>query len=110
VYAVIKTGGKQYRVSEGQRLEVERLVAPAGEAEPDDSYEVTFIPVLVVDGETVVSSPADLASATVSGRVIGEALGPKITGFTYKNKTRQRRHWGHRQRYAVVEITGISKG
>ena len=110
MYAVIKTGGKQYRVSEGQRLEVERLVAPLGEAEPDDSYEVAFTPILVVDGERVVSAPAQLASARVEGRVVGETKGPKITGFTYKNKSNQRRRWGHRQKYAVVEITGITEG
>ncbi len=103
MYAVIKTGGKQYRVSEGQRLEVERL---SGSAEGD----VEFTPVLVVDGDTVAASPAELAGAKVSGRVVGEATGPKITGFKYKNKTNQRRRWGHRQHYSVVEITGITKG
>jgi large subunit ribosomal protein L21 len=102
VYAVISTGGKQYRVSEGQRLEVETLTSATG--------EVTFTPVLVVDGETVVASPAALAGATVSGRLVGTSMGPKITGFTYRAKTRRRRRWGHRQRYSVVEITGITPG
>jgi large subunit ribosomal protein L21 len=101
VYAVIKSGGKQYRVSQGERLEVERLVAAEDGA-------VTFTPVLVVDGETVTSAPSALAGAKVSGRVVGEASGPKITGFTYKNKTRSGRRWGHRQHYSVVEITGIT--
>jgi large subunit ribosomal protein L21 len=103
VYAVIQTGGKQYRVSEGQRVEVER-VAVAGDG------EVTFTPLLVVDGEAVTSARAELAAATVSGRIVGEALGPKIHGFTYKNKSNQRRRWGHRQHYSVVEITAITKG
>jgi len=103
VYAVIKSGGKQYRVSEGQQLELERLAAPEDGA-------VTFTPVLVVDGETVTSAPTALAAAKVSGRVVGESSGPKITGFTYKNKTNQRRRWGHRQHYSVVEITGITTG
>ena len=99
MYAVIKTGGKQYKVSEGERLEVERVT---GE-------DLTFTPVLLVDGEDVTAGPA-LGSATVSARVVGEAKGPKIRGFTYKNKTRSRRHWGHRQKYTTIEITGISKG
>jgi len=102
MYAVIKTGGKQERVAEGQRLDVELL----GQ---DDGAEVTFTPILVVDGETVVTG-SDLGKATVSARVIGQTKGPKITGFTYKNKTNQRKRWGHRQKYTTIEITGISKG
>ena len=51
-----------------------------------------------------------LAGATVSARVIGEAKGPKIRGFTYKNKSRGRKSWGHRQHYTTIEITGISRG
>jgi large subunit ribosomal protein L21 len=96
---VIKTGGKQYRVAEGERLDVERL----------SGDDVTFTPVLLVDGEDVTAGSA-LSSATVSARIIGETKGPKIHGFTYKNKTRSRRHWGHRQKYTTIEITGISKG
>ena len=86
MYAVIQTGGKQYRVEEGQRLDVERL----GEAD-----EVTLTPVLVVDGDTVLATPAQLAGASVSARVVGAAKG---------------RRWGHRQHYATIEITGIKKG
>jgi large subunit ribosomal protein L21 len=99
VYAVIKTGGKQYRVAEGERLEVELL----GESGTD----VSFSPVLVVDGERTVTGSA-LEGAVVAGRIVGEAKGPKITGFTYKPKARARRRWGHRQHYSVVEITGIT--
>jgi large subunit ribosomal protein L21 len=77
MYAVVKTGGKQTRVAQGERI---------------------------------LSTPDELAGATVAARVVGEAKGPKITGFTYKNKTRSRKRWGHRQGYDVVEITGISKG
>ena len=101
MYAVIKTGGKQYRVAEGERLDIER-VSPEGE-------ELTFQPVLVVDGDTVVSAPGDLASASVAARVVGETKGPKIRGFTYKNKTNQRKRWGHRQQYTTIEITGITR-
>ena len=103
MYAVIKTGGKQARVAEGQRLDVELL----GE---DEGAEVSFRPILLVDGENVVSAPAQLAGASVSARVVGLTKGPKIRGFTYKNKSNNRRRWGHRQKYATIEITGISKG
>jgi large subunit ribosomal protein L21 len=99
---VIKTGGKQERVEEGQTLAVELLGA-------DEGAEVTFQPVLVVDGPTVVAAPADLSGAVVSARVVGEVKGPKIHGFTYKPKTRGRKAWGHRQRYTTIEITGISR-
>lgn len=102
MYAVIKTGGKQYRVEEGQTLLVEKL--------GQDDGDVELTPVLLVDGETVVSSPDALAKATVSAKVIGAAKGPKITGFKYKNKSNQRKRWGHRQHYSNIEITGIQKG
>jgi large subunit ribosomal protein L21 len=101
MYAVISSGGKQYRVEEGQQLEVERL-GTAG--------EVDLAPVLVVDGDRVLATPDQLAAASVTARVIGDARGPKIDGFTYKPKTNQRRRWGHRQRYSVIEITTISAG
>ena len=100
MYAVIKTGGKQYRVSEGQRLDIER---GSGET-------VTLAPVLVVDGSDVLSTPAQLAGASVNARVVGEAKGPKINGFVYKNKTNSRKKWGHRQHYTTIEITSITKG
>jgi large subunit ribosomal protein L21 len=101
MYAVIETGGKQERVAEGQRVNVELL----GREEGD---EVTFTPILVVDGQRVMARPSDLAAAKVSARVVGAAKGPKIRGFTYKSKTRQRRRWGHRQHYTTIEITGIT--
>ena len=103
MYAVIRTGGKQEKVSEGSRLDVERLGADVG-------AEVTFTPLLVVDGDTVVSTPDALSGASVTATVVGETKGPKIRGFTYKNKTRSRRRWGHRQHYATIEVTGISRG
>jgi large subunit ribosomal protein L21 len=100
MYAVIQTGGKQYRVAEGDRIDVERL----------SGDEVTLRPVLVVDGEQVLSTPGQLDGMSVTARVVGEAKGPKIRGFTYKNKSNQRKRWGHRQHYSTIEITGISKG
>jgi len=100
MYAVIETGGKQYKVAEGDRLEVELL---AGE-------EVVLRPVLLVDGDRVLATPGELGAAAVTARVVGEAKGPKIRGYTYKNKSNQRTRWGHRQRYSTIEITAISKG
>ena len=100
MYAVIETGGKQYRVAEGDRIDVERLSADG---------DVSLRPVLVVDGDTVLSTPAQLDGAAVTARVVGDAKGPKITGYTYKNKSNQRKHWGHRQHYSTIEITGITK-
>jgi large subunit ribosomal protein L21 len=103
MYAVIATGGKQERVAEGQRVQVELLGA-------DEGAEVSFHPVLVVDGEQVLATPDQLRGATVKGTVVGETKGPKIRGFTYKRRTNQRRRYGHRQRYTTVEITQIAKG
>jgi large subunit ribosomal protein L21 len=102
MYAVVKTGGKQYRVEQGQRLRVERLGAP-------DS-EVHLTPVMLVDGDTVLATADQLAGASVTARVVDEVKGPKIDAFTYKNKSNNRRRWGHRQTYSSIEITGISKG
>ena len=102
MYAVISTGGRQSRVAEGDRIDVELL--------GQDDGEVTFTPVLLVDGDSVLAKPAELSGASVSARIVGQTKGPKITGFTYKNKTRSRRRWGHRQQYDVVEITSIKKG
>ncbi len=101
MYAVIKTGGKQEKVTQGQRLDVELL----GQ---DVDTDVSFTPILLVDGDRVLAAPDELAGATVSARIVGQSKGPKIRGFTYKNKTNQRKRWGHRQKYATIEITGIS--
>jgi large subunit ribosomal protein L21 len=101
MYAVIKSGGKQYRVEEGEQLAVELL---------GDAGEVELAPVLVVDGDHVLATPKELEAARVSARVVDEARGPKVTGFTYKPKTNNRKRWGHRQRYSLIEITGISAG
>lgn len=101
MYAVIRSGGKQERVGEGQRVRVERLGAAPGE-------EVSLEAVLVVgDDGAVRATPEDLAGVTVTARVVGEELGPKIDAMTYKAKTNQRRRWGHRQHYSTLEILSI---
>ncbi len=101
MYAVIRTGGKQHRVEKGQTLNVELV---------GDDEKLELKPVLLVDGDTVLAKPSELAKATVTAKVLGETKGPKINGFTYKNKSNNRKRWGHRQRYSMIEITGISKG
>ncbi len=99
MYAVIRTGGKQYKVTEGQQLDVEKI----------SGDEVSFVPLMLVDGDSVLAGPG-AAGASVSARVVGEGRGKKIRGFTYKNKSNQRRRWGHRQDFSTIEITGITKG
>jgi large subunit ribosomal protein L21 len=103
MYAVIASGGKQARVAEGEQVHVELLDAEQGS-------EVSLTPVLLVDGDIVLATPAQLSGASVTGKVVGWAQGPKIDGFTYKRRTNQRRRYGHRQKYHVVEITSIKKG
>ena len=102
MYAVIKTGGKQYRVAEGERLDIERVRA--------EGDSVAFTPVLVVDGDSILSKPSELSGASVAARIVGDAKGPKIRGFKYKPKSNSRKRWGHRQKYSTIEITSISKG
>lgn len=102
MYAVISTGGKQYRVEEGQKVLVERLY----------HSESNFVlnPLLIVDGEDVRATPDSLVGSKVTARLLGEVKGPKINGFTYKNKSNQRRRWGHRQLLTEIEIVEIEKG
>lgn len=102
MYAIVRTGSKQYRVEEGQRIEVERLGSPG--------TEVALTPVLLVDGDATLATPSELKSVKVTGTVVDEHRGPKIEAFTYKAKARVRRRWGHRQELATVEITKIAKG
>ncbi len=102
MYAIVLTGGKQYRVEEGQKLKVERLGEPGS--------KVDLKPVLVVDGSTVLATPDQLSGCSVSATVVEEGKGKKIDGFTYKSKTNQRRRYGHRQIESTIEVTGIKKG
>lgn len=101
MYAVISTGGKQYKVSEGETLEVE-LVGAA------DGADVSFTPILLVTGETVLSSTSALATAKVTATVVGSSKGPKIIGYMYKSKARAQRRWGHRQNYTTLKVTSIT--
>jgi len=100
VYAVIRTGGKQYKVEEGQTLDVELL----GEA----GAEVELSPILLVDGDSVSATPEQLGGVSVTATVVESVKERKIRGFTYKNKSNQRRRWGHRQQKSRIRITAIS--
>ncbi len=104
VYAVIRTGGKQYKVAPGDVIDVERLAG-------DDGASLEFKPLLVVDdGGKVTTAPADLAKATVTASVVDQHRGKKILVFTYKNKTGQQRHQGHRQSLTRLKVEGIELG
>lgn len=101
-YAVVETGGKQYRVEEGEPLITERF------KEHDAGDEVVFDRVLFVrDGDEVKVGQPYVDGAQVHGTVDEEFKGDKITVFKYKRKQRQRRKMGHRQRYARTTIDEI---
>ena len=102
MYAVVTTGGKQYRVEAGTELSVERLAADAGSS-------VTFDRVLLVgDGDTVTVGTPTVDGASVSATVLGETLGPKLVIFKFKQKVKYRRTTGHRQHLTRVRIDEIS--
>lgn len=101
MYAIIETGGKQYRVSEGDVLYIEKLPADVDEA-------VTFDKVLAVgkDDGAMFGSPL-VDGASVTGKVLKQGKGKKITVFTYRPKKDSKRKMGHRQLYTKVEIDSI---
>jgi large subunit ribosomal protein L21 len=103
MYAVIRAGGKQFKVAEGDIIEVERIGRASG--------GLDFKPLLVVDdaGETRVGRAA-LGRATVRAEVLGETKGAKVDVVKYRSKTGYRRHTGHRQRYTSLRIAGIDLG
>ena len=103
MYAIVKTGGKQYRVAEGDVIEVEKLVG-----DPGDS--VSLAAVLLVDGERLVTDAGQLASVAVTGEVVAHTKGPKIRIHKFKNKTGYHKRQGHRQPLTQVKVTGISSG
>ena len=104
MYAVVSTGGKQYRVEAGTELVVERVPGDAGST-------ITFDRILLVgDGEAVTVGTPVVEGATVSGTVLGEALGPKLIVFKFKQKATYRRKNGHRQHLSRVRIDEIAAG
>jgi large subunit ribosomal protein L21 len=102
MYAIVKTGGKQYRVEKGQHLLVERLRA-------DEGATVQLEPVLVRSDEAVFDRKG-LEKARVSARVVGHERGPKLTVFKFKPKRGYKRKAGHRQELTRLEITEIENG
>ena len=105
MYAVLSSGGKQYRVEAGSTLMLERLDGEPGVA----GAQVTFDRVLLIgDGDDVTIGTPTVAGASVSATVLGEALGPKLVIFKFKQKVKYRRRTGHRQHMTRVRIDAIN--
>ncbi len=101
MYAVVKTGGKQYRVQEGDILRVEKLPGDIG-------AEIAFDDVLLFsDGENLQVGNPNLDNIAVTGRIVGQGKAPKIIVFKYKRRKRYRRKQGHRQPFTAVKIDSI---
>jgi large subunit ribosomal protein L21 len=103
MYAIVKTGGKQYKVAVGDVVEVEKLPAEPGE-------QVSLAALLLVDGDSVTTDADALAKVAVTGEVLAQTKGPKIRIHNFKNKTRYHRRLGHRQRLTQVRVTDINSG
>lgn len=104
MYAVIKTGGKQYRVSAGDKLRVESLAAEAGQ-------DVQIDEVLMIgnDDNVTVGSPL-ISNASVSARVLEHGRAKKVNIVKFRRRKHHRKQMGHRQNYTELEITGINAG
>ena len=100
VYAIVKAGGRQEKVSVGDIVVVNKVEGEVGST-------VEFTPIMLVDGETVTTGADDLAKVTVTAEIQGSAKGPKIIIQKYKNKTGYKKRQGHRQPLTQVKITGI---
>jgi large subunit ribosomal protein L21 len=101
VYAIVRSGGTQQKVSVGDVIEVDKLTSAVGES-------ITLPVVMLVDGGSVTADAASLSGASVTAEVVGATKGPKITILKFKNKTGYRKRQGHRQHYTQVKITDIS--
>jgi large subunit ribosomal protein L21 len=99
-YAVIKTGGKQYRVEEGTTLLVERLT-------DDEGAKIALEPLLYADGDKSLFGADDLGKVKVEATVVGHERGPKIRVFKFKPKRGYKRTTGHRQELTRIQVTGI---
>jgi large subunit ribosomal protein L21 len=102
MYAIVKTGGKQYKVAVGDVVDVEKIEGELG-------TEVTLPAVLLVDGTEVTSDAGALAQVAVTGKLLEQTKGPKIRIHKFKNKTGYHKRQGHRQKLTRVEVTGIAK-
>ncbi|SDT47920.1 MULTISPECIES: 50S ribosomal protein L21 [Jiangella] len=101
MYAIVRSGGNQRKVSVGDVIDVDRL------DNAEVGATVTLPAVLLVDGETVTTDATKLAGVSVTAEIVGATKGPKIHILRYKNKTGYRRRQGHRQKYTQVKVTGI---
>ncbi|TCO80287.1 LSU ribosomal protein L21P [Plasticicumulans lactativorans] len=104
MYAVIRTGGKQYRVAEGQTLKVEKLDVAEGAAVEIDQV------LLISDGETVTVGDPLVAGGKVTATVQGHGRAKKIEIVKFRRRKHHRKQMGHRQHYTELKITGISAG
>jgi large subunit ribosomal protein L21 len=102
VYAIVRAGGRQEKVSVGDVLVVDRV-----QGEPGSKVELT--PLLLVDGDDVTSAADALAKVTVTAEVVEATKGPKITILKFKNKTGYRKRQGHRQHHTRIRVTGIDR-
>jgi large subunit ribosomal protein L21 len=102
MYAIVKTGGKQYRVEQGQSLLVEKLSGSS------DGDSVTLQPLLFVDGSTVVDGGDELEKVSVTARIVGQERGPKLRIVKFKPKRGYKRRTGHRQDLTRIEVTDIA--
>jgi large subunit ribosomal protein L21 len=100
VYAIVRCGGRQEKVAMDDIVTVDKLPGEAGSS-------VTLPALLVVDGDRVISDPAEVGRYRVTADIVGDAAGPKINMIQFRNKTGYRRRLGHRQRYTQVRITSI---
>lgn len=100
MYAIVRCGGRQEKVALDDVVTVDKLPGEVGSS-------ITLAALLVVDGDRVISDPAEVGRYQVTADIVGDAAGPKINMIQYRNKTGYRRRLGHRQRYTQVRITGI---
>lgn len=102
MYAIVKTGGKQYKVTEGDLVEVEKVDGAPG-------AQIALPALLLVDGTEVTTDADALAKVSVTGEIVEHTKGPKIRIHKFKNKTGYHKRQGHRQRLTVLKVTGLSK-
>lgn len=100
MHAVIETGGKQYRVTVGDRIEIEKVETKEGE-------QITFPVLLIEDGETIKLGRPKIDGAQVLGKVLDQTKGPKLIAYTFRKRKSSERKVGHRQPLTIVKITDI---
>lgn len=104
MYALIKSGGKQYKVTTGSRLKVEKINAEAGE-----TLNISAV-LMLVDGAKVITGRPFVEGARVSATVESHGLGPKVKIVKFRRRKHHRKQMGHRQAYTALAITGIAAG